>query len=394
MPAGKNLSSTSDVIGGNAILFFSSGYGIISDGRYSTLENLKLSTSAVNTGAAVLFKNSKGSDHHLLTFKNLIIDNFQTGFKTDIGNYLWNVSFKDIRLNVVENALLLGNGNNSTFGLVFERFYANGSKKIMEFTGVRATFDSYNFGINSVDALVFGANTEVIFRSCNFECDSFVEGTGNIFKLSSKSVKFEQCSFPMNTAATVSCIGNMGSMELVSFEECTYVSIGQNAMTNFFSRNNSNTAQLFAIKLLGASNSIPRPDFYSAQQANWVDIGNNILPRYNSFVDAVKLKEGMVLYDPNRKIPVYYDGSKIRSTSGFETRKGTYTGSGTGSTTLNIPHGLESVPIFYHVESTSEAAGNAGIKFVIADATNLIVTFHTAPVVGTNNIKLVWKAET
>lgn len=70
----------------------------------------------------------------------------------------------------------------------------------------------------------------------------------------------------------------------------------------------------------------------------------------------------------------------------------TYNGDGT-STTKTVAHGLSSAPTFFQVTPSSADAGTAGIKFVTADATNLTVTFNTAPVTGTNNVKLTWKAE-
>lgn len=70
----------------------------------------------------------------------------------------------------------------------------------------------------------------------------------------------------------------------------------------------------------------------------------------------------------------------------------TYSGDGVATTKV-IPHGLAAVPKFFPVYASSVDAGNADIKFVAADATNITVTFKTAPIAGTNNVKLTWKAE-
>ncbi len=73
---------------------------------------------------------------------------------------------------------------------------------------------------------------------------------------------------------------------------------------------------------------------------------------------------------------------------------GTLTYSGNGSnTTRSIAHGLAKTPSYWHVERASVDAGNAGIKYVIADETNLNVFYNTAPISGTNNVTLKWKAE-
>ncbi|RFB07677.1 right-handed parallel beta-helix repeat-containing protein [Bacillus sp. OE] len=63
------------------------------------------------------------------------------------------------------------------------------------------------------------------------------------------------------------------------------------------------------------------------------------------------------------------------------------------STTKTIPHGLSATPNAYFVQAVSLDAGNAVIKRVVANSTDLIVTFNTAPVSGSNNITLNWRAE-
>jgi len=71
---------------------------------------------------------------------------------------------------------------------------------------------------------------------------------------------------------------------------------------------------------------------------------------------------------------------------------GTATFSGNNSQTqFAIAHGLVGTPKSWRVEAGSaDAKGN---KYVTADATNLTVTFATAPPSGTNNVVLVWQAE-
>lgn len=77
-----------------------------------------------------------------------------------------------------------------------------------------------------------------------------------------------------------------------------------------------------------------------------------------------------------------------------EIAKGTFTASGDGlATTAIIPHGLSSLPTFYQVQEASADAGNADISFVEVDTTNITVTFKNALASGTDNIKLVWRAE-
>lgn len=80
--------------------------------------------------------------------------------------------------------------------------------------------------------------------------------------------------------------------------------------------------------------------------------------------------------------------------SSYNAKKGILTYNGDGiATSKTIPHGLGVIPNYYSVSPLSADTGAAGIKYITADATNLTVFFNTAPVTGTNNIVLNWKAE-
>jgi hypothetical protein len=73
-------------------------------------------------------------------------------------------------------------------------------------------------------------------------------------------------------------------------------------------------------------------------------------------------------------------------------KTGTATFSGTGAQTVfNIPHGLSSTPSHYLVGAGSAAA--AGSFWYSADATNIIVTYITAPVSGASNVILKWEGK-
>ncbi|MCP1092502.1 right-handed parallel beta-helix repeat-containing protein [Bacillaceae bacterium OS4b] len=74
--------------------------------------------------------------------------------------------------------------------------------------------------------------------------------------------------------------------------------------------------------------------------------------------------------------------------------KGKFVISGDGvSTVKTIPHGLGIIPVWVQVQPFSGDAGIAGIKYFLADSTNINVYFNNALPAGTNNITLMWKAE-
>lgn len=71
---------------------------------------------------------------------------------------------------------------------------------------------------------------------------------------------------------------------------------------------------------------------------------------------------------------------------------GKFVASGNGSTTaFNIAHGLHGIPQKISLENGSSVA--TGAHYVTPDATNIVVTFVTAPASGASNITFYWTAE-
>lgn len=72
--------------------------------------------------------------------------------------------------------------------------------------------------------------------------------------------------------------------------------------------------------------------------------------------------------------------------------KGLITFSGTGKKTqFSFPHGIVKTPTNVQFEAKTAAA--SGNKYWKADSTNITIIFMSAPVVGTNNIVIGWRAE-
>ena len=69
-------------------------------------------------------------------------------------------------------------------------------------------------------------------------------------------------------------------------------------------------------------------------------------------------------------------------------RVGKSTASGNASTTVfNIAHGLGSIPTYTFIVCSSLTNTNT----YTVDATNIVVTFATAPPSGTNNVIIYWR---
>jgi hypothetical protein len=97
-------------------------------------------------------------------------------------------------------------------------------------------------------------------------------------------------------------------------------------------------------------------------------------------------------YNGVPKYRLYGTNKIINDTQTPFTNGGTATFSGNGSNKVfTIAHGLASAPTKVLVTAGSDAA--KGDFYVTADATNITVTYATAPASGTNNVVLNWYAE-
>ena len=72
-------------------------------------------------------------------------------------------------------------------------------------------------------------------------------------------------------------------------------------------------------------------------------------------------------------------------------RVGKSTASGNASTTIfNIAHGLGSKPTYAFISVAQSGSTNI-TKSYTTDATNIVVTFSSAPTSGTNNVIIYWR---
>lgn len=109
----------------------------------------------------------------------------------------------------------------------------------------------------------------------------------------------------------------------------------------------------------------------------------------NTLRYGVVATSGAGVVDGSKHGNAVYNGT----TTAYTTNGGTSTKSGDGSTTaFTIAHGLTTTPKEFLVTAGSAVA--AAPFYTTADATNITVTFVTAPVSGASNLVLNWRAQT
>jgi len=110
---------------------------------------------------------------------------------------------------------------------------------------------------------------------------------------------------------------------------------------------------------------------------------------YN-IIDGNDLHDGVVSTSIINKVGT---NTKIKNNIGYVTENsGTATFSGDGTTTaFTFAHGLATTPT--HVEISPKSDDATGDWKWSADATNITITFMTAPASGTDNVVFSWRAE-
>jgi hypothetical protein len=143
---------------------------------------------------------------------------------------------------------------------------------------------------------------------------------------------------------------------------------------------------------------------------------NDITVNYASVENIYPLPAGYILRvlqdttasPPSRAISITFaepllQNMKLINSSGspaptvslkFYKNSGKFLANGNASTTaFSIPHSLVSSPLASSIRITPGHADSRGMFDVSADATNITVTYPSAPPTGTNNVVLYWAAE-
>ena len=302
------IKGVNDCIGGNTVLTFINSKGLIIDTkcRFTTIKNITLKGN--NNGSGIKFTSENKNGGHFITIENLFINNFDKGIELakDGNSFLWNCTFKDIRINYCNYGISMAYNGSTNFGLLFERVYLNRCVCNLDLYAVNGVFNLCNFGLTNTNSFMFGDICNIDFNSCNFECDSYIEGDKTIISLSSKSFKFSNCGFVANVSNNVTFFQTFGNVESLIFENCRYKGVDNNAMVDFISKKSN--AGKYAIKYLGGCKTLPKPDFYSAQLSNFID--DNSFPLMNANT-SLPTTVGSLAFDNSLKLPCFFNGSEM-----------------------------------------------------------------------------------
>lgn len=305
---------------GENLFTIASGY------RNITIRNIYAETKTY-AGAFAEISSQTGSPDgsvHFLTIENVVTLNFKYGLmiggRSSTGTadgltHLWNCSFKNIKFNTHDAggsncAVKIFYNTGSNFGLYFERLVTIGYTANVQADGVKAVFQSCNFGINGVNSLHFQTSSIVDFIGTNFECDTKVNGAAYSALINSTYITtFDNCMFISYTNTDTAFLYG-GTLTKFTFKGCEYTTRTGDEMVNFFST--AFTGKKYSIEYVGGNHSIPRPTLGTTRSLQILDVENSVLPKQYSASDNGTPVAAEAQYDMEANTglrPVWFDGS-------------------------------------------------------------------------------------
>lgn len=155
-------------------------------------------------------------------------------------------------------------------------------------------------------------------------------------------------------------------------------------------------ARNVTLPLLTANDQVTCDAFPTTLTSKTVNITNNTITATTQALGDIIANDGSKFIRKPRGtslqvLRVNSAGTDIEYASLDSERVGKSTASGNASTTVfNIAHGLGSNPTYAFISVAQSGSAFIGTQYT-TDATNIIVTFASAPASGTNNVIIYWR---
>lgn len=320
----KNIKGVNSNLGnGVKFIFENDGFLIPPSSRYITVENIQIYGS--NKGVGVRYgdtTNSTRSSFHFIRFENVELHGFFEGISLSSNvdgstneSILWNCFFKNMRVEHCEKGLYCNNNPYSHFGIVFDCVYFNACDQVLYIRSLQGEFKGCNFGITSINSFDIDSNSFISFSNCNFECDSFISGSGNLFNARAKNIDFNNIVFISRCSSETSFFGVYSTLEQLSFSNCKYAKHNEDLMSLFFSKSNCETARMGVVEFFGGTNTIPKPTWTGVYTSRFKDKSKDKMINYdlanNSNRDHSLNSVGEYAFNPANGIPIIHNGTNL-----------------------------------------------------------------------------------
>lgn len=277
-------------------------------GRYINISNLNIysGTSGQNTCISAI---AGASDVYQLNMHDVVIAYYNIGIEFNV--IFWNNSFNSLRIDNCITAIK-NTGSGRCHSTLFENIHTNHCHTNVYLTGSVAAFNSCNFGVDTFDSTFYFDNSRISLLECSIECDVKNTNNGVLFALHSGTCDLINSRFLIMSDDTGYIFNFYGIAQMTIMNSLITTKTG-NAMAN--DRLIDKTVfQMYNYGSLKYINSISfwRPDLSSinTNQIPYINDEGVIQVDPNSTF-GTKLVEGLIMYDMNNKIPVFYNGNTI-----------------------------------------------------------------------------------
>ncbi|QYC53140.1 putative pre-neck/exonuclease [Clostridium phage CPQ4] len=320
----KNIKGVNSNLGnGVKFIFENDGFLIPTGTRYVTIENVQIYGS--NKGVGIRYGDTASSARgtfHFIRFENVQLYGFYEGISLSSNvdgstneSILWNCFFKNMRVEHCEKGLYCNNNPYSHFGIVFDCVYFNACNQVLFIKSLQGEFRGCNFGITNINSFNIDSNSYISFNNCNFECDSFISGSGNLFNARAKNIDFNNIVFISRCSSDISFFGVFSTLEQLSFKNCKYSKHTEDLMTLFWSKSNCETARMGVVEFLGGTNSIPRPQWTGVYASRYKDKLRDRMISYdlanNTNKDHSLARMGEYAFNPLNSLPIIHNGTNL-----------------------------------------------------------------------------------
>jgi len=287
---------------------------------------------------------------HYNIFENVLSQTFETEVKLE---YAVTNLFKNFRV------------FDGTTGFLLTRILGVGMCNNNLFIGCRAASTSFTYPFH----IEYGYSN-VLYKCC-LEGNSAATAVVYLSKEGMLNI-IDACWFEANAGYDIlinNTDNNAGTIQTIKIRDCIFDSIAS-------TRN---------IKVGYATGVTMEGNRFSTKTSNLIELTvNSVNPRVIN--NDLKIAGANAIINNSTTALIKWNEGYVTENSG------TATFSGTGAQTVfTIAHGCALTPT--HVNLEAKSADASGDKYWSADATNITVTFKTAPPLGTNNVVIGWKAE-
>lgn len=272
------------------------------------------------TGKGITF-NHTGSGSYMCMLKGVNVLQYEYGIYID--SLLWDSRMQDVKVQFCKTGMI--NVNHNVHFEANNMFFSGNITQNMKLSNAQVVFNYCNFGFSVANNNIeMTPNDDIVFESCNFECDKYIDEAGALVAITGYHASFRNCLFRVTIGPTRYVMQTGAACQGVEFINCRYIDVSIGGQANqaygFFEKTTTNKAVRYgAIKLIGCDSF---PNQLDAANTNG-KLANSAFPYFfddrvgaiqtyqQGYLDPAIMTPGMKVWVQSSAKYVLYNGSAI-----------------------------------------------------------------------------------